>query len=1361
MAAAAAEQPPNARLPVLRVGIQNACGLASKPRAVLAADSWRRAGYQVVLLQEHHLTFSAAPAVVARLRRLGWTTYYALGPPGADGRGRGGTAILIRSELLRSGAFAIVGGEGAIVRDAGGRFVALPARWGGHSLHVCSVYLPNDSAGQRQFIESALRPLAASAAAAGRDCLWGGDFNFVPDVHMDRTGYAAGAQHADVGTHQRWLAALPGLVDVYRSRHPGRRAYTYVHSQRASRLDRYYASSTLLPHVAFCSVRGRTFSDHRPVSLSLVALLPSAFGAGLRRVRLAFLSNPSLVQQLRTWLEAQVAAAPADEVALLAWWPQFKRRLAAACGRLHRASRQLSQAAEAAGAQLEALHEQLDAGDDAVLDAVLAARRQFVEAHLAYIEDAARCRRREWLHQGERPCPPLTRRLRPRQRDRAVPALRSSTGHLLQSGSACAQRAADFFAGISSQPDVDAGAQQEVLQALAEGRRLTAEQAAALARDVVEPGEVKRALRTAKPGRSPGLDGIPVEVYRKCGAAFVPLLSRLFSAIAASGQLPPGFHDGVITILHKAGDRTDPANYRPITLLNSDYRLYAKVLALRLNPVLADIIDPEQTAFVPGRQIGENIMTLQCLPLLLRRQQRHAFVVFCDFRKAYDTVDRDFLLRAMRELGVGEAFAGLVHRLLLGTRARAVVNGHVSTPAAFAAGVRQGCPLAPLLYLFIAQALQRFLQRRGIGIDVAGRALAALQYADDTEAFLPSLEDVPAFLAAMQTFGDATGQRLNADKTVVLPIGSVPDALPQAVGGLRIVSAASALGMTFSSGAVAPAADWGRLVGGVRQCYARLASLPALSVFGRGFASAGYGISKVLYHAEFTGHPPPAVLADLEHISAKVVERGLAPADTTRRFAGVPAWALPGRPPDGGFGALPWNEHIFSRHAKWGIRLAVGPDGVPWVAVARALLCRCLPAVGPFPLGLLIWPSTADERPPGAVAPLPPPLLRLHAGVQQLPPVQDVAAHPIQLGHWCWAAPLWGNPFFRTALHPDSVDFDFFDFACAGVATVGELLHVQQAVAACASPAAYMLVWHASLAGYAAFANRHHTAARIQHFLAALPGGWVDAARAAATALAANQIPVPTWADARAVMLPRLGWHLHGQPLPLSAFTVKAGTDLLTASLALQREQTYFAPFAAKAVESDAGPVEEVKTVLKRLWRVRWENARKEPFWRLVYNAFPTAARLHRDEQCLCGAAGPADRCHHFWACPVAQAVVAAVSSAAAEHQPAAAPVGKASIWLARCPPAVHRGVWDVVCLAAIAAMDHGRRRMYALSLGPPPPTPLVDCCARSASARFWELLTDFVALRCIPESWQLSPTHPFISFDPATAYFRVHRPGH
>ena len=183
------------------------------------------------------------------------------------------------------------------------------------------------------------------------------------------------------------------------------------------------------------------------------------------------------------------------------------------------------------------------------------------------------------------------------------------------------------------------------------------------------------------------------------------------------------------------------------------------------------LIDREQTAFIPGRQGGENIMLLQGLQPYLVSQGRSAVVVFCDFCKAYDTIDRGFLRRVLGTVGLGPGFLRWVDLLLTHSRSRANVNGFVSAAVPFCAGVRQGCPLAPLLYLFVGQALQRFLRSQHLGLAVKGRSFTALQYADDANVLLSSFSDVPAFLEAMATFAAASGQALNLDKTFLLPLG--------------------------------------------------------------------------------------------------------------------------------------------------------------------------------------------------------------------------------------------------------------------------------------------------------------------------------------------------------------------------------------------------------------------------------------------------------------------------------------------------------------------------------------------------------------------------------------------------------------
>ena len=237
---------------------------------------------------------------------------------------------------------------------------------------------------------------------------------------------------------------------------------------------------------------------------------------------------------------------------------------------------------------------------------------------------------------------------------------------------------------------------------------------------------------------------------------------------------------------------------------------------------------------------------------------------------------------------------------------------------------------------------------------------------------------VAAFLAAMQTFAAASGQQLSAEKTKILPIGQLPAwQLPPAIHGLQVVQTATVLGLQFASGTQQAQPDWQPRLQLVEQCYTKLAGM-GLSAFGRGISSAAYGVSTLLYQAEYGGMPPPADLQRLSSITSKLIDRGLAPTSTDRRFAGLPGELLVGAPRTGGFGALPWEQHVRARHAAWGVRLALADPNRPWAAVARALLRRVDPQLTPLVL-LFRQPGshTADQ--------LPPALRRMWEGLRALP----------------------------------------------------------------------------------------------------------------------------------------------------------------------------------------------------------------------------------------------------------------------------------------------------------------------------------------------------------------------------------------
>ena len=619
------------------------------------------------------------------------------------------------------------------------------------------------------------------------------------------------------------------MVDTFRHMHGSARSFTYLanHQGQAvgSRLDRVYITRPHLQYITGSTVVSGSSSDHRLAVLELLPRRPPAAGRGLRRVRLHFAKHRNLRESMQASVERLMAEAPANPHALLAWWPAAKeqlRRLAAHYNReawLQRvgASQEVADATRAQDAALA----RVAAGERGALAAAVAAAAAAQTAARRSAVGLSRASRIRWLHHRERPYPHITQMVRPPQARTLVPALRAASGRITRNPRRMAQLVADYWQRISSAPAAAAGAasqqQQQQQQQAAHtavlaavqqhGGSIPAADAAAAGAARISEDEVRKALRRMQPGKSPGKDGIPADLYRICAQAVAPVMAAVFTAIGEHGVLPHGFLDGVITVLFKKDDALDPANYRPITLLGADYRVLARVLAQRLGPVLDRFLGPEQSAFLPGRHIGDDILLLQLLPDYLRRTGgRTALVAFLDFYKAYDTVDRAFLLDVMDTVGAGAGLHRWVATLLNGTRAAAVVNGHMSHPVLMTAGVRQGCPVAPLLYLFIAHAQLCWLRHNAVGIDVEGRLLSASQYADDCKAFLRSDSEVAPFLLLMDTFALASGQRLNLDKVELLRIGALPPE-PDAAASQAAAAAAAAAATAAAEGAAAAAAQ--------------------------------------------------------------------------------------------------------------------------------------------------------------------------------------------------------------------------------------------------------------------------------------------------------------------------------------------------------------------------------------------------------------------------------------------------------------------------------------------------------------------------------------------------------------------------
>ncbi|KAL3678690.1 hypothetical protein R1sor_021646 [Riccia sorocarpa] len=215
--------------------------------------------------------------------------------------------------------------------------------------------------------------------------------------------------------------------------------------------------------------------------------------------------------------------------------------------------------------------------------------------------------------------------------------------------------------------------------------------------------------------------------------------------------------------------------------MNLSYKIIAKIIAVRLKKLMPMLVDPQQTGFIHGRSITNNLLSLKLGADWAEMTQQDCIFMKLDFVKAYDRIDHTFLLGTLRAFGFSENSLQIFKGLTTKGWAKLHVNQDFSKPIPVQRGVRQGCPLAPYLFALCTQVLMGMLKEqqhagyiRGLKITEEEDLLHQI-FADDTGLFLQM--DQQVFLNTthtLQRFETASGAKLNLGKTLILPLRPMP-----------------------------------------------------------------------------------------------------------------------------------------------------------------------------------------------------------------------------------------------------------------------------------------------------------------------------------------------------------------------------------------------------------------------------------------------------------------------------------------------------------------------------------------------------------------------------------------------------------
>lgn len=277
--------------------------------------------------------------------------------------------------------------------------------------------------------------------------------------------------------------------------------------------------------------------------------------------------------------------------------------------------------------------------------------------------------------------------------------------------------------------------------------------------------------------KTPGVDGFSADFYKVFWIHLGPLYGRVVRYLMIKGKLHESARKGLITLLPKKNKDLDYLyNWRPLTLLNVDYKIISHAIALRLKTRVDELIHPNQTGFLQGRNIAHSLRTVLDVVQIAKEKSLEMIIVSMDWEKCFDLLSFEAIDKALDYFNFGSEFRRYVQILLQDSESSVMNNGHFSPFFKVKSGAKQGSNASPFLFIYLAEILAiQIRDNKNIkGIKLGDIEHKLAQFADDMNMFLQfektTVIEVENVLIA---FEEASNLKVNYNKTCLYKVGSL------------------------------------------------------------------------------------------------------------------------------------------------------------------------------------------------------------------------------------------------------------------------------------------------------------------------------------------------------------------------------------------------------------------------------------------------------------------------------------------------------------------------------------------------------------------------------------------------------------
>ena len=680
-----------------------------------------------------------------------------------------GKSIFVKGEKRSKGITLFLGLNTQCIvinkqEDIEGRILSVDLKINQNKIRLIIVYFSNNSSSLHEEVDR-----LGNFFFTSYPIVLMGDFNFILDEKLDHINFTKthgiGATYPTLVQEFKKLMNIASLIDVFREINPNTNEFTCynIPTKTGTRIDRIHISKTLYPQVKHFEHRDLPFSDHRMILIK-IKLGDSITGPGYWKCNVTTLEDKDFVNDL----ECLIKGIKEDEIDdNNNFWNDFKKQVKELI-MIH--SSRLNKNRKKIISQIELKIKQ---ATDPIRRQEL---MQDIKNELDFEYQGKRIRAKvDELNNRDKSTKTLLAREKGRAQRKIIEKLIVDNKEVTTLAE-LKQICYDHFKNRLTEPE----GEKEGVGNFMEGMKRLDNDDAGICEGEISVEECRMAIKQMKKDKSPGEDGLPCEFYKKFFELFAHLFLKVIKNSLRNQKLPTSMRTGIISLLPKEGtDLLCIESWRPITLLNVDYKIISKVIVNRLRQIIEKLVGTYQTGAIPNRSIQNNLLLLRDTINYCGERNISSFLFTIDQEKAFDMVRHDFLFEVLHNLGFGNDFIKFVKLLYNEIITKVYVNKDFTLEFLITRSLHQGCGLSPGLYILCIEVLLYKIYSsilcKGISTPLLLTEVKIFAHADDTTCIFSNINSLDFFEEIYNQYSKISGSKLNKNKCAIMPIKRYED----------------------------------------------------------------------------------------------------------------------------------------------------------------------------------------------------------------------------------------------------------------------------------------------------------------------------------------------------------------------------------------------------------------------------------------------------------------------------------------------------------------------------------------------------------------------------------------------------------